>query len=227
MKNAVIYYSNTGESKRVAEYLAEKLNFTPIDITEIDASEFENAALVFPVHCQNVPRAVNDYIKRLSVKNLAIVATYGKMSCGNVIYEIAKKRRFNLVAAAYVPAKHSYVNEENFCDFFRLDAIIGKFESKTAVNIPKLRKNPFANLLKGARSRLGVKIIKTDLCIGCKTCEKTCPLQAIKCGKPNGKCIRCLKCVVNCPQRALKVKLRPVMARYLKKNKRNELILYV
>ena len=227
MKNVVIYYSNTGESKRIADYLARKLNFEPIDLDGDPPFEFENAVLVFPVYCQDVPRAVNKYLKRLSVQNLAIVATYGKMSCGNVIYEIAKKHTFRVIAAAYVPTKHSYMNEAPFCDFSRLDAIADKFERKTTVSIPKLRKTPFANWLKDTRSRLGTKIVKTDTCTACKTCEKACSLHAIKCGKPNGKCIRCMKCVAVCPQKALQIKLHPVMAGYLKKPKQTEFILYV
>lgn len=227
MKNAVIYYSNTNESKRVAEYLAKKLDYKLIDVTVNDDFSFTNAVLVFPVYCQNIPVVVDRFLKRLTTQTLAVIATYGKMSCGNVIYEINKKYNFNIIAAAYVPTKHAYINEERFDDFNSLDVITEKLQQPSSISIPKLRKNPLANILKGLRSRIGIKIIKKNLCDGCGLCERICSMHAVKFGKPNGKCIRCLKCVTNCPQKALQIKVTPLLAVYLKKKKRDKLIIYV
>ena len=52
---AVIYYSNTNESLRIAEYLAENLSYPLTDIRNALDNEYSDAVLVFPVHCQNIP----------------------------------------------------------------------------------------------------------------------------------------------------------------------------
>ena len=68
--NAVLYYSNTGESKRIAEYLADKTGFDIFDITKTTQCEFASAVIVFPVYCQNVPAAVNDFLQKLRAETL-------------------------------------------------------------------------------------------------------------------------------------------------------------
>ena len=224
--NAVIYYSNTDECKRIATYLAEQLNYEFAEISGAK-SNYQHVVLVFPVYCQNIPNAVTKFLKRLTVENLTVIAVYGRMCHGNVLYEIQHKYRHNIIAAAYVPAKHTYIDEPRFCDFDRLKPIVEKATDSAAVKIPKSYKNPFANAFMGLRSRIGVKIIKNDGCVGCGVCQNNCPCHAIVNGKTNRKCLRCLKCVTICPKQALTYKTTPVMSAYLKKKKQNDLIIYV
>ena len=224
--NAVVYYSNTDECKRIATYLAERLNYELVNITGAE-SEYQRAVLVFPVHCQNVPKAVADFLERLTASDLSVIAVYGKMCHGNVLYEIQKKYHHKIIAAAYVPAKHTYIDESRFCDFDRLYPIIEKVANPSTVTIPKSYKNPFANVFMGLRSRMGVKIIRGGGCSNCGVCQEICPEQAIVNGKPNRKCIRCLRCVASCPPKALTFKTAPFMTAYLKKKKQDELIIYV
>ena len=51
--NAVLYFSGTGESKKVAEKLAARLDMQATDIIELYRGgaplEFERVAVVFPV----------------------------------------------------------------------------------------------------------------------------------------------------------------------------------
>lgn len=224
--NAVVCYSNTGECKRIADYLSQRLNYRLEDIFGA-GREYGDAVLVFPVHCQNVPREVAEFLNNLKVSNLTVIAVYGKMCHGNVLYEIAKKYKHNIVAGAYVPAKHTYIDEPRFCNFEGLEPVVKKVKSPCAVKIPKSYKNPFANLFTGLRSRMGVRIIKGGNCDGCGTCRTYCPRRAIADGKTNRRCIRCLGCVAHCPKQALSFKPSPLMSAYLKKKKRDELIIYV
>ncbi|MDE5593242.1 MAG: hypothetical protein K2I75_04845, partial [Clostridiales bacterium] len=201
--NAIIYYSNTNQSKSIAEYVAQKTDFPLFDIFDLTEYEFDTAILVFPVHCQNVPKPIKTLLSRLHVKALIPIATYGKMCYGNVLYEIQKRYRHNVTAAAYVPTKHSYIDENGFTDYESLNPILSKINCYDKITIPKSYKNVLSNVCKGLRSRMGVKIRKDDNCNNCGKCNAVCNNNAIAYGKTNRKCIRCLKCVAQCPQKAL------------------------
>ena len=224
--NAVLYYSNSGESKRIAEYLADKTGFALIDLNAADNLQYERALLVFPVYCQNVPQAVKEFLRKIQTEYLALIATYGRASHGNVLNEIQREHRHRIIAAAYLPTKHSYVDEERFDEFDRLTPFIEKLDGCGEITIPRSRKNPFASFAPEWRSRIGVKIVKNARCSSCGTCDRVCPQNAIQYGKPNGKCIRCTKCVVSCPQGALTLKTSRPMRAYLNKRKHDEIVIY-
>lgn len=225
--NGIIYYSNTGQSKYIAEYFAKKLQYPLLDILELREYHYENVLLVFPVHCQNIPQRVKALLERLEVRYLTIVATYGKMWHGNALWEIQKRYGHTLVAGAYVPTKHTYLEERGFDEFDRLDILLQKIRHPKAIRVPRSFKNPCSNIFKGLRSRIGVKMIRTVECDGCGICESSCPCQAISKGKTNHRCIRCLRCVAGCPKAALQFRCRLPMKLYLQKRKTDKLVIYV
>ncbi|MGN1104852.1 MAG: EFR1 family ferrodoxin, partial [Candidatus Coproplasma sp.] len=206
--NAVVFYSATGESKAVADYFSKRLNYTLLDIREARHEPYKNLVLVFPVHCQNVPTAVNNFLKSARIENLTAIATYGRMCCGNVLQEIQEKYGLNIVAGAYIPTAHSYKCGESFDDWKSLTPVIEKVNRPSPIKLPRLYKNPFASLLPDLRSRINVKIYRTADCTDCGVCTDNCPYGAIANGVTNNRCIRCLKCVNTCPNHALKFKLR-------------------
>ena len=143
--NAVVFYSNTGQSRSVAEYFANKLCYSLIDIESGYENFYKNLVLVFPVHCQNIPDIVKAFLKKVNLENLTIIATYGKMCCGNVLYEIQKKYQQNIVAGAYIPTKHSYIMDDDiFQDYEALNTIVEKIKNPSYIQLPKLYKNPIA-----------------------------------------------------------------------------------
>ena len=86
----VFCFTGSGHSLRVAEYIAEKLNSRVCMIDSkkpASAEELQSAVVVFPVYCQNIPQPVKDFLKKLRTENAALIATYGKISCGNVLAE--------------------------------------------------------------------------------------------------------------------------------------------
>lgn len=226
--NAVLYYSNTGESKRIAEYISAQTGYGIYDITQTEQFTYENAVIVFPVYCQNVPKTVCKFLSQLSARHLALIATYGKMGYGNVLNEIQRKFNHDIIAGAYIPAKHAYLNEPRFDAFNLLAPVISKLNAPATVAIPRSRKNPFANFMPKFRSQTGCKIVKdATLCNNCGKCTETCPEQAINCGVPNKKCIRCMHCVETCPNKALQILLKQPMKKYLSKQKINKTVIYV
>ena len=226
--NAVVFYSNTGQSESVANRLAGELGYPCMDIEKIDPTCYENLILVFPVHCQNIPAPVKDFLKAVKIEYLSVIATYGNMCHGNVLYEIQRKYHKNVIAGAYVPTKHAYVeNDVAFCDFERLTPIVRKIQNPSVITLPKLLKNPLADLFPKLRSRLGLKIRKNERCNGCDLCGVHCSFKAIRSGTTNHRCIRCLRCVRVCPRKALEVRLGFSLRLYLRKKKANEIIVYV
>lgn len=224
--NAVLYYSATGQSERIARYIARSITFEAADILLHKNKEFDNAVIVFPVHCQNVPKLVKEFLAEITVKNLTVIATYGRMCHGNVLYEIQKRYRHNIVAAAYVPTRHSYLSDTEFERFDELQPILDKICDPAPIVVPKSFKNPLSDIFKAWRSRVGVKLYCDANCDGCGVCDITCPLGAITKGKPNNKCIRCLSCVAHCPKNALHSVNRLPMHLYLKKKKTDKLEVY-
>ena len=226
--NAVVFYSNTGQSKVIATYFANQLGYPLADMETKCAEYYQNLVLVFPVHCQNIPDIVKSFLKNISVENLTVVATYGKMCCGNVLYEIEKNYQKNIVAGAYIPTKHSYIdNDDAFCDLDELKPIVEKVKEPSYIQLPRLYKNPLADIFPKLRSRIGLAIQKSEKCNGCNLCAERCSFGAIKSGTTNRKCIRCLKCVESCPRQALKIKLGMPLKLYLRKKKSNKIIIYV
>jgi len=226
--NAVVFYSNTGQSKAIATYFANQLGYPLADMEIKCAEYYQNLVLVFPVHCQNIPDIVKSFLKNISVENLTVVATYGKMCCGNVLYEIQKNYQKNIVAGAYIPTKHSYIyNDDAFCDLDELKPIVEKVKEPSYIQLPRLYKNPLADIFPKLRSRIGLAIQKSENCNGCNLCAERCSFGAIKSGTTNRKCIRCLKCVESCPRQALKIKLGMPLKLYLRKKKSNKIIIYV
>ena len=226
--NAVVFYSNTGQSKVIATYFANQLGYPLADMEIKCAEYYQNLVLVFPVHCQNIPDIVKSFLKNISVENLTVVATYGKMCCGNVLYEIQKNYQKNIVAGAYIPTKHSYIdNDDAFCDLDELKPIVEKVKEPSYIQLPRLYKNPLADIFPKLRSRIGLAIQKSENCNGCNLCAERCSFGAIKSGTTNRKCIRCLKCVESCPRQALKIKLGMPLKLYLRKKKLNKIIIYV
>ena len=225
--NAVLYYSATGQSERIARYIAQKTAFEAMDILSRKHYAFDNAVVVFPVHCQSIPLPIKQCLDEIVVCNLTVIAVYGRMCHGNVLHEIQKKYAHNIVAAAYVPAKHAYLPDKDFDRFDELQPILYKICNPAPITIPKSYKNPLSDVFKKLRSRMGVKLYRDARCNGCGVCDSVCPYGAINKGKPNRKCIRCLSCAAHCPQNALHGKNRFFMRLYLKKKKTDDLEIFI
>lgn len=213
---AVYFFSGSGHSRAVAEVLARELDYDLIEITNSTPVPSEgNAVIVFPVYCQNIPTPIIPFLKALRTKNIALVATYGGISHGNVLFEAARMLKPTVTASAYIKTGHTYLGEPAEFDLSALIEVIEKIKLGQPNEVKRSRQNPFADFLPGWRSRVGVKIKRLDTCTSCGKCTERCPMKAIKNGIPNNKCIRCLRCVSECPNNALAFSLTSIMKYYL------------
>ena len=219
-------FSGSGHSLAVAEALAQMLHCEILPMEGNTAAE-DRAVVVFPVYCQNIPKPVKAFLRRMPAKHVVLIATYGKISYGNVLQEAQQLLQGQVIAGAYIPMGHSFLDGDHDFDPEQLLPIVQRLQEPKPVVIPKSPKNPLSNVFPALRSRLGVKITKTGHCNGCGQCERGCPTGAIREGHIHGACIRCLRCVSNCPTKALQYKNSRIMAAYLKRYRREEYVLYL
>lgn len=215
---AVYYFSGSGHSRAVAEYLARELDTDLIEITNSTPHpSCDTAVIVFPVYCQNIPAPIIPFLKSLHTKNVAMIATYGGISHGNVLFEAANMIESALTASEYIKTGHSYLGEPAEFDPMGLTEVIEKIKLGQPNEAERARKNPLSDFFPAWRSRIGVKIRRLDTCTSCGKCTERCPMNAINNGIPNNNCIRCLRCVSECPNGALEFSLSPIMKFYLKR----------
>lgn len=235
--NGIIYYSNTNQSKAVAEYLVNEIGWDLYDLNDCEQTQkaaeatFERIVLIFPVYCQNAPDVVKDFLKKLKTRYLTLIATYGKMCYGRALYEIQQSYKDGeIIAAAYVPMKHSYLQEKTETNLEALSLVVQKTlnDDPQPIIIKKTYKNPFASVGKDMRSRMLVKIVfDKEKCTNCKKCERECLFNGIVNGKVNSNCIRCLKCATNCPAGAISFNNSFFLSIYLKKKPMNNFEIYI
>ena len=215
---SVYCFSGSGHSYAIAEYFARELQVPVVNIDRRLAEahcQADLAVVIFPVYCQNIPAVVRDFFSKLDSKHVVLIATYGKISHGNVLWEAFKIIRGRVIAAAYVPMGHTYLDSSTQFDAQPLQPIFARIQHPRAATLTRESKHPLASFFPSWRSRCGVRIWLDESCNACNLCTEQCPMQAIEAGIIHGNCIRCLRCVCQCPKSALHFQLHPILKRYL------------
>ena len=225
--NRIFYFSGSGKSKRLAEFLGKELEITAEDITKTKDFSAETAIVVFPVYCQNLPDPLIDFLPKLKAENVAFAATYGRKSCGNVIEDAVRITNAEFIGGICIPCGHSFLSEPDDFDFSSIEKFTERIKNPKKAIVSKSHKDFYADLIPAQRTRIGVKINRNSLCNNCGICENNCPMGAIKKGKINNNCIRCLRCVTECPEKALEFRTLWFMKAYLIPGRKNEIKYYL
>ncbi len=215
-------FSGTGHSRAVAKFFSDSLKTEVTDIAlemKISCIESEISIVVFPVYNGNIPKPVKLILPKINSKYFVLISTYGRMSTGNVLQEGSKLVNGKVIAAAYVPTGHTYLDEPAEFDSEILQTILKRIAHPKEIIIKKERKGVLPCIFPNLRSRISVRIHRTDDCNKCNLCVKNCPVKAITDKNINKNCIRCLRCVKNCPENALSVSFNPLLKKYLKNKK--------
>lgn len=229
--DVVIYLSYTNNSKKVALFCNQYLNYKLIEFLKVDLTiKYNNVLLIYPIHSQNIPKNLNNLLTKIKCNKVIAIATYGRINHGNSLYNLRYKFNLPLVGACYFQTRHSYLKDDDFKpNYVCLIPLLNRFKNKEAniIDIKKSKSTLGHNFFPKLRARLSVKIVlDKNKCSSCNLCLKNCLNKAIINGKINHNCIRCLSCVYNCPNNALDFKLSKILKIYLKNQKNNQIEVY-
>ncbi len=228
----IFYFSGTGNSRWVAEQLAQRTGDTAVDIAPLlkrgPAAAFiskeERVGLVFPIYAWGAPKIVNEFAAGLSIEPGAYafaVCTCGD-DAGNAMGKL--KKRFAWQAAWSIAMPNNYIplyevdppaliKAKVEAAGRQLDEIAGAVNARAAGeqvhtgSMPGLKTglvNPFFNAF-----AMGTKPFFSDAsCTGCGLCERICPRNAIRIvqGRPQWvkkHCLQCQGCINRCPAEAI------------------------
>lgn len=229
----IYYFSATGNSRHVANRLAEALNesATPVlDVLGKGVAVGNQMILVYPNYCGGVPSVIREFLQKNIFQiskdaKLILVITYGnntgasasiaskyfKKNTGrtfDAIYSVKMPDNwtpvFNLTNTAEVAEINRKADEE-------IDAIIrkirmGTFGDHVNDKLGKFMEVVYPGFYKALSKTSHLHV--EDSCIGCGLCTERCPVNAIemKNGKPTWikkNCAMCLGCLHRCPRFAI------------------------
>lgn len=227
----IVYFSATGNSRHIAESIAEALNDTAVSI-EDTASDFtlsdgENFGIITPVYWWQLSLPMREYLNNLTLKNSSytyLVVTYGTTPgcCGEDARKILKKRGIELNASFSIRMPDNFTPIFDLSDPVKVKTELLFSEAQTSSVIRRIRsmetgdnterKTPYAvRLVMNPMynyERNTKHFYAENSCIGCGICAKNCPVQAIEIvdNKPvwiKKQCALCLRCLHHCPEFAI------------------------
>lgn len=229
----ILYFSGTGNSRYVAEKIAETSGDKMISIGErIKRHDYSaitsEKSLVFvgPVYAGRYPRVMDDFIEKVDfagVQQAYFIATCAATPWQTVSYvkKMCDLKKFTFRGFNSVVMPQGYVagggTQPDEANDKVLSQAAPKIE-KIAVTIAKNEALPDEKPGKAVMSKLinpmmYATMIKsrafkfTDKCAGCGKCVDRCPLNNIKLvgGKPvwGSECTHCMACIAGCPNEAI------------------------
>ena len=205
----ILYYSGCGNSRWVAETLADQLHerllFIPDTAPDLDVQEGESLGFVFPVYAWAPPQLVLDFVQRMSFRQRPSYIWFA-CTCGDegaftrqVFSRHLRKKGLMLDACFCLQMPETYVAFPGFA----LDTPTDEQRKieKVRADLPRVaqmiadRTRKHYEMIWGTFPLTKTYLLRplfyrfiitdrhfrsTDACIGCGRCAKACPLHNIQ-----------------------------------------------
>ncbi len=219
----IFYFSATGNSRHVAEKIAESIGDRVIPIADcLKGERFnfisqpgEKIGFVCPVYNLGLPITVIDFIKKLNLNMnggyVFTVVTFGGFSGGATkqIKELLEKKDIICNAHYSVRMPDTWTPVYDVSNKEKVEKINQKADKNIDKIIRRIRRNasgnydmrrlPFCeNSYKGYENMRCTETLSVNQnCSGCGLCEKLCPVEAIeiRSGKPVWVKEKCAMCL--------------------------------
>jgi ferredoxin len=232
MKNIIIYFSSTGNSLFVAQYLTKHLdNCTAISITKIDTNieigdAQTNIGFVFPTYFFSMPKFFSDKISQLKLDPDGYF--YGITTCngfpGNTGYQLKnalKNKECDLsffrsltlpgnYIIEYAPPKVEVVDRRIKDSETQLTSIVSMISNQDKERTNKklsLISKCFFTIMYRKQHRWHKQFHVSPSCTSCGLCKRACQFNNIEIynGNPhwNNRCEHCVACIQLCPNAAI------------------------
>lgn len=227
----ILYFTGTGNSRWVAQQLAEATHDTVFNILDLlkedsipeELARAETIGVVFPVYAWYAPRAVVHFLSKLRLPDCKY--RYAVCTCGDDMGKGMNRlsKRFPLDAAWSVAMPNTYIPMFNLDD----DALCHRKIADARRAIASIAGGVLQQKKTWAVHEGGAPWLKTYVlnplfvrfiispkgfhvdegCISCGKCSKACPVENIQMvdGHPvwGKECIHCMACLHICPKNVI------------------------
>lgn len=229
----ILYFSGTGNSRYVAQKIAEISGDQVISINRrLKSQDYSTVssekALVFvgPIYAGRLPRIMDDYIKKVEFTGTncaCFIGTCAQTPWQTIRYveKICEQKNFSLIGFNSIVMPQGYIAGGGTQPKTVNDKILKEAEPKIIKIAEAIRNDrtlPKEQPGKAIMSKVLNPImysmmisakgfVVTDKCIGCGKCEERCPLNNVKIvnDKPvwGKECTHCMACIAGCPCEAI------------------------
>ena len=224
----ILYFTATGNSRWIAELLAEAMHDTAVSIVDClkqgsipaGLSIADRLGIVFPVHSWYAPRVLIDFLSQLRLPDCCY--RYAVCTCGDDMGKGMNRlaEHFPLDAAWSVAMPNTYVPMFNLDDgALCLKKIENARHAVASIAEDVIARKRVWNVHEGSAAWLKTYVVNPlfvrfvigtrsfhvdEGCISCGICGKSCPVGNIRLvdGHPvwGKQCIHCMACLHFCPR---------------------------